>query len=176
MLAQAKKYGAGAPRGGRLQGRLLNGVFRVKTESWEYQSKTLILATAQATGGFLIPRGQSTHEGRSLLRLLRRGALPFRNSTIAVIGYGNGVRPGRSCISGSARRSTSSTSGGSGGGGGLPRADQEPHQRRQWGRADPILCFVTMPEFRARGKVRPSRWTASAQRWASSPNVDLPSI
>lgn len=90
MRAQAEKYGADLHE--ELAAKLvsLNGVFRVKTESWEYQAKALILATGASHRKLLVP-GEEEYAARGVSYCAYCDGALFRNKTVAVVGYGNGA-------------------------------------------------------------------------------------
>ena len=90
MLDQAKKYGAEVHEEVVLKTISLNGVFRVKTESWEYEARALILATGARHRKLSVP-GEEEYATRGVSYCAYCDGALFRNKTVAVIGYGNGA-------------------------------------------------------------------------------------
>jgi len=90
MLAQAEKYGAELHEEVVAKVVSLNGVFRVKTESWEYESAALILATGASHRKLGVP-GEEEYATRGVSYCAYCDGALFRNRTVAVIGYGNGA-------------------------------------------------------------------------------------
>jgi thioredoxin reductase (NADPH) len=90
MLAQAEKYGAEVHEEMVLKVVSLNGIFRVKTESWEYESRALILATGASHRKLSVP-GEEEYATRGVSYCAYCDGALFRNKTVAVIGYGNGA-------------------------------------------------------------------------------------
>jgi len=90
MLTQAEKYGAEFHEELVTKVVSLNGVFRVKTESWEYESRTLILATGASHRRLNVP-GEEDYATRGVSYCAYCDGSLFRNKTVAVIGYGNGA-------------------------------------------------------------------------------------
>jgi thioredoxin reductase (NADPH) len=90
MVAQAKKYGAELHEEVVAKVVSLNGVFRVKTESWEYQARALILAMGARHRTLSIP-GEVEYATRGVSYCAYCDGALFRNKTVAVIGYGNGA-------------------------------------------------------------------------------------
>jgi len=90
MLAQAEKYGAEIHEEVVAKVVSLNGVFRVKTESWEYESRALILATGAGHRKLKVP-GEEEYATRGVSYFAYCDGSLFRNKTVAVIGYGNGA-------------------------------------------------------------------------------------
>jgi len=90
MLAQAEKYGAELHEEVVAKVVSLNGVFRVKTESWEYESKALILATGASHRRLKVP-GEEEYATRGVSYCAYCDGALFRSKTVAVVGYGNGA-------------------------------------------------------------------------------------
>ena len=90
MLAQAEKYGAELHEEVVAKVVSLNGVFRVKTESWEYESSALILAMGASHRKLGVP-GEEEYATRGVSYCAYCDGALFRNRTVAVIGYGNGA-------------------------------------------------------------------------------------
>ncbi len=90
MLAQAEKYGAEVHEEMVAKMVSLNGVFRVKTESWEYEARALILATGASHRKLSVP-GEEEYATRGVSYCAYCDGALFRNKTVAVIGYGNGA-------------------------------------------------------------------------------------
>jgi len=90
MLAQAEKYGAKVHDEMVTKVVSLNGVFRVKTESWEYEARALILSTGAKHRKLLVP-GEEKYATRGVSYCAYCDGALFRNKTVAVIGYGNGA-------------------------------------------------------------------------------------
>lgn len=90
MVAQAEKYGAELHEEVVVKVVSLNGVFRVRTESWEYQARALILATGARHRNLSIP-GEEEYATRGVSYCAYCDGALFRNKTVAVIGYGNGA-------------------------------------------------------------------------------------
>lgn len=90
MLSQAEKYGAELHEEVVLKVVSLNGVFSVKTESWEYESRALILATGASHRKLNVP-GEEEYATRGVSYCAYCDGSLFRNKTVAVIGYGNGA-------------------------------------------------------------------------------------
>jgi len=90
MLAQAEKYGAEVHEEMVTKVVSLNGVFRVKTESWEYEARALILATGASHRKLSVP-GEEEYATRGVSYCAYCDGALFRNKTVAVIGYGNGA-------------------------------------------------------------------------------------
>ncbi|HPE62617.1 MAG TPA: FAD-dependent oxidoreductase [Methanothrix sp.] len=90
MLAQAEKYGAELHEEVVAKVVSLNGVFRVKTESWEYESSALILAMGASHRKLGVP-GEEDYATRGVSYCAYCDGALFRNRTVAVIGYGNGA-------------------------------------------------------------------------------------
>lgn len=90
MLAQAEKYGAKVHDETVTKVVSLNGVFRVKTESWEYEARALILATGASHRKLSVP-GEEEYATRGVSYCAYCDGALFRNKTVAVIGYGNGA-------------------------------------------------------------------------------------
>jgi len=90
MLAQAEKYGA-ENRSEMVQKVVhLEGVFKIKTESWEYESKAVILATG-ASHRNLGVLGEEEYATRGVSYCAYCDGALFRSKTVAVAGYGNGA-------------------------------------------------------------------------------------
>jgi len=90
MLAQAEKYGAEVHEEMVTKVVSLNGVFRVKTESWEYEARALILATGASHRKLSVP-DEEEYATRGVSYCAYCDGALFRNKTVAVIGYGNGA-------------------------------------------------------------------------------------
>lgn len=90
MLAQAKKFGA------EYQGDLvqklvhLGDIFRLKTESWQYEARALILAMGASHRKLGVP-GEEKYVSRGVSYCVHCDGALFRNRDVAVIGYGNGA-------------------------------------------------------------------------------------
>lgn len=90
MLTQAEKYGAKVHDETVTKVVSLNGIFRVKTECWEYESRALILATGAKHRKLSVP-GEEEYATRGVSYCAYCDGALFRNKTVAVIGYGNGA-------------------------------------------------------------------------------------
>ncbi|MGC9515679.1 NAD(P)/FAD-dependent oxidoreductase [Methanocrinis sp.] len=90
MLAQAEKYGAELHEEVVAKVVSLNGLFRVKTESWEYESRALILATGASHRKLSVP-GEEEYATRGVSYCAYCDGALFRSKTVAVVGYGNGA-------------------------------------------------------------------------------------
>jgi thioredoxin reductase (NADPH) len=90
MRDQAERYGAEIHEEMAAKLVSLNGVFRVKTESWEYQAKALIIATGASHRKLLVP-GEEEYATRGVSYCAYCDGALFRNKTVAVVGYGNGA-------------------------------------------------------------------------------------
>jgi thioredoxin reductase (NADPH) len=90
MLAQAEKYGTEVHEEMVVKVVSLNGVFRVKTENWEYEARALILATGAGHRKLSVP-GEEEYATRGVSYCAYCDGALFRNKTVAVIGYGNGA-------------------------------------------------------------------------------------
>lgn len=89
MLAQAQKYGTDYRQETVQKVVHLGDVFRLKTESWEYEARTLILATGASHRRLGVP-GEDKYVTRGLSYCVYCDGALFRGRTVAVIGYGNG--------------------------------------------------------------------------------------
>lgn len=90
MLAQAQKYGA-EYRPEMVEKIVhLDDTFRIKTESWEYVGRALILATGASHRRLNVP-GEDKYVTRGLSYCVYCDGSLFRGKTTAVIGYGNGA-------------------------------------------------------------------------------------
>ncbi|MHC1632083.1 MAG: NAD(P)/FAD-dependent oxidoreductase [Methanotrichaceae archaeon] len=90
MLAQAEKYGA-EYRAEIVEKALhLGNVFKIKTESWEYECRALVLATGASHRKLNVP-GEDTYATRGVSYCAYCDGALFKNKTVAVAGYGNGA-------------------------------------------------------------------------------------
>jgi thioredoxin reductase (NADPH) len=90
MLAQAEKYGA-VYHPEQVQRIVhLDDIFKIKTESWEYESRALILATGASYRKLGVP-GEDDYATKGVSYCAHCDGTLFRDRTVAVIGYGNGA-------------------------------------------------------------------------------------
>jgi len=90
MLAQAQKYGAEYKQEMVEKVVHLGDVFRIKTESWEYQARALILATGASHRKLGVP-GEDRYITRGLSYCVYCDGALFRGRTTAIVGHGNGA-------------------------------------------------------------------------------------
>jgi len=90
MRDQAVKYGAELHEELAAKVVYLSGVFRVKTDGWEYQSRALILATGASHRKLFIP-GEEEYATKGVSYCAYCDGALFRSKTVAVVGYGNGA-------------------------------------------------------------------------------------
>ncbi len=90
MLAQAQKFGVEYQAEMVQKVVHLGDVFRVKTENWQYESKTIILAMG-ASHRKLGVAGEKELMNRGISYCVHCDGALFRNKTVAVVGYGNGA-------------------------------------------------------------------------------------
>lgn len=90
MLAQAKRYGAEHKQEQVQKVVSLEGVFLIKTESWEYQGRALILATGASHRSLGVP-GEDKLVTRGVSYCVYCDGALFRDRVAAVVGYGNGA-------------------------------------------------------------------------------------
>lgn len=90
MLSQAQKYGAEYRQEMVEKIVHLDDTFRLKTESWEYVCRALILATG-ASHRKLGVDGEEKYVTRGLSYCVYCDGALFRGRTTAVVGYGNGA-------------------------------------------------------------------------------------
>ena len=177
MLAQAEKYGAELHEEVVVKVVSLNGVFRVKTESWEYESSALILATGASHRELGVP-GEVEFATRGVSYCAYCDGALFRNRTVAVIGYGNGAARAVLYLAGLCARVH------------LLNVREDLEAEAVYldriksltnivitHGVEPIRVlgdgFVTAVEFRARGKVRSLNLDGVFVEMGVAPNVDL---
>lgn len=90
MLSQAQKYGAEYKQEMVEKIVHLDDTFRIKTESWEYVCRALILATGASHRKLGVP-GEEKYVTRGLSYCVYCDGALFRGRTTAVVGYGNGA-------------------------------------------------------------------------------------
>lgn len=90
MLSQAQKYGAEYRQEMVEKIVHLDDTFRIKTESWEYVCRALILATGASHRKLGVP-GEEKYVTRGLSYCVYCDGALFRDRTTAVVGYGNGA-------------------------------------------------------------------------------------
>ena len=90
MLAQAEKYGAEFSPEQVQRVVHLDKIFKIKTESWEYECKALIFATGASHRKLGVP-GEDDYLTRGVSYCVYCDGTLFRNRSAAVIGYGNGA-------------------------------------------------------------------------------------
>jgi len=90
MLSQAQKYGAEYRQEMVEKIVHLDDTFRIKTESWEYVCRALILATGASHRKLGVP-GEEKYVTRGLSYCVYCDGALFRDKTTAVVGYGNGA-------------------------------------------------------------------------------------
>ncbi len=90
MLAQAEKYGAKNRAESVQKVVYLDKQFMIKTESWQYESKAIILATGAGHQKLDVP-GEDEYATRGVSYCAYCDGALFRNKTVAVVGYGNGA-------------------------------------------------------------------------------------
>lgn len=177
MLAQAEKYGAEVHEEMVTKLVSLNGVFRVKTESWEYQARALILATGASHRKLSVP-GEEEYATRGVSYCAYCDGALFRNRTVAVIGYGNGAARAVLYLAGlcekvhllNVREELVAEAVY------LERINTLTNLSSSSG-VEPISIlgdgFVTGVEFKARGKVRTLKVDGVFVEMGVAPNVDL---
>ncbi len=177
MLAQAEKYGAEVHEEMVAKVVSLNGVFRVKTESWEYQARALILATGASHRKLSVP-GEEEYATRGVSYCAYCDGALFRNRTVAVIGYGNGAARAVLYLAGlcekihllNVREELVAEAVY------LDRINTLTNLSSSFG-VEPISIqgdgFVTGVEFKARGKVRTLKVDGVFVEMGVAPNVDL---
>jgi thioredoxin reductase (NADPH) len=177
MLAQAEKYGAEVHEEMVAKVVSLNGVFRVKTESWEYQARALILTTGASHRKLSVP-GEEEYATRGVSYCAYCDGALFRNRTVAVIGYGNGAARAVLYLAGlcekihllNVREELVAEAVY------LDRINTLTNLSSSFG-VEPISIqgdgFVTGVEFKARGKVRTLKVDGVFVEMGVAPNVDL---
>jgi len=177
MLAQAEKYGAEVHEEMVAKVVSLNGVFRVKTESWEYQARALILTTGASHRKLSVP-GEEEYATRGVSYCAYCDGALFRNRTVAVIGYGNGAARAVLYLAGlcekihllNVREELVAEAVY------LERINTLTNLSSSFG-VEPISIqgdgFVTGVEFKARGKVRTLKVDGVFVEMGVAPNVDL---
>ncbi|HWQ18843.1 MAG TPA: FAD-dependent oxidoreductase [Methanotrichaceae archaeon] len=90
MLAQAQKYGAEYQTEEVQKIVHLGDVFKVKTESWQYESKALILTVGSGHRKLGVP-GEKEYVGKGISYCVHCDGALFKNKVVAVVGYGNGA-------------------------------------------------------------------------------------
>ncbi|MGV8089577.1 MAG: NAD(P)/FAD-dependent oxidoreductase [Methanothrix sp.] len=90
MLTQAQKFGAENQT--ELVEKIVNlgDFFRLKTENWQYESKTIILAMGASHRQIGVP-GEKELTARGVSYCVHCDGALYRNKAVAVIGYGNGA-------------------------------------------------------------------------------------
>jgi thioredoxin reductase (NADPH) len=90
MLAQAQKYGAEYQPEQVLKVVHLGDVFKVKTESWQYEARALVLTVGAGHRKLGVP-GEEEYAGKGMSYCVHCDGALFRNKAVAVVGYGNGA-------------------------------------------------------------------------------------
>ena len=90
MLAQAQRFGAENQT--ELVEKIVNlgDFFRLKTENWQYESKSIILAMGASHRQIGVP-GEKELTARGISYCVHCDGALYRNKAVAVIGYGNGA-------------------------------------------------------------------------------------
>ncbi|HOV82764.1 MAG TPA: FAD-dependent oxidoreductase [Methanothrix sp.] len=90
MLAQAQKFGAENQT--EMVEKIVNlgEFFRLKTENWQYESGTVILAMGARHRSIGVP-GEKEMTGRGVSYCVHCDGALFRGKPVAVVGYGNGA-------------------------------------------------------------------------------------
>ena len=90
MLAQAQKFGAEYQPENVIKIVPLGDLFRLKTESWQYECRSLVLTIGSAHRKLGVP-GEDELTGRGVSYCVHCDGALFRNRTVAVAGHGNGA-------------------------------------------------------------------------------------
>jgi thioredoxin reductase (NADPH) len=90
MLAQAQKFGAEYQADMVQKLVHLGDIFRLKTESWQYEARALILAMGASHRTLGVP-GEDRYASKGVSYCVHCDGALFRNRDVAVIGYGNGA-------------------------------------------------------------------------------------
>ena len=90
MLAQAQKFGAENQTDQVEKIVNLGDFFRLKTENWQYEAKTVIIATGASHRQIGVP-GEKEMTTRGVSYCVHCDGALFRNKAVAVVGHGNGA-------------------------------------------------------------------------------------
>jgi thioredoxin reductase (NADPH) len=90
ILAQAQRFGAENQTEQVEKIVNLGDFFRLKTENWQYESKTIILAMGASHRQIGVP-GEKELTARGISYCVHCDGALYRNKVVAVIGYGNGA-------------------------------------------------------------------------------------
>jgi thioredoxin reductase (NADPH) len=90
MLAQAQKFGAENQTDQVEKIVNLGDFFRLKTENWQYEAKSVIIATGASHRQIGVP-GEKEMTTRGVSYCVHCDGALFRNKAVAVIGHGNGA-------------------------------------------------------------------------------------
>jgi len=90
MLAQAQKFGAENQTDQVEKIVPLGDFFRLKTENWQYEAKTVILAMGASHRAIGVP-GEKEFTARGVSYCVHCDGALFRGKAVAVVGYGNGA-------------------------------------------------------------------------------------
>ena len=90
ILAQAQRFGAENQTEQVEKIVNLGDFFRLKTENWQYESKTIILAMGASHRQIGVP-GEKELTTRGISYCVHCDGALYRNKAVAVVGYGNGA-------------------------------------------------------------------------------------
>ncbi len=90
ILAQAQRFGAENQTEQVEKIVNLGDFFRLKTENWQYESKTIILAMGASHRQIGVP-GEKELTARGISYCVHCDGALYRNKAVAVVGYGNGA-------------------------------------------------------------------------------------
>ena len=90
MLAQAQKFGAENQTDQVEKIVNLGDFFRLKTENWQYEAKSVIIATGASHRQIGVP-GEKEMTTRGVSYCVHCDGALFRNKAVAVVGHGNGA-------------------------------------------------------------------------------------
>ncbi len=93
MLQQAKKFGAENQPENASKVVSLGNLFRIKTESWQYEARALILAMGSSHRKLGVP-GEEKYAGKGVSYCVHCDGALFKGKAVAVVGRGNGVARG----------------------------------------------------------------------------------